>query len=137
VLSLSWFFIADSVEETLVKTLSFSALWPVLIGSLLSWVAWQWRGKAKNMLFRIPPGDVLSGVSWLWSHCLQMIRPLNAWGARMRQGTQWRQKTRQRLLLQFSKLLNLEGRLSLWTNAGALFLALLTVAFSLLVFRSQ
>jgi formate hydrogenlyase subunit 3/multisubunit Na+/H+ antiporter MnhD subunit len=138
VLSLSWFVTVDSVRETLVKTLSFPALWPVLVGSLLSWAAWQWRGKAKNRLLRIPPGDVLSRVSWLWSHCLQMIRPLNAWGARVRQGTQWRQKIRQRLLLQFFKLLpHLERKLSLWTSAGALFLALLTAAFSLLVFGSQ
>lgn len=138
VLSLSWFVTADSVEETFVKTLSFSALWPVLLGSLLSWAAWRWRGRAHKTLVHLPPGDILLGASWLWSHCRQLIRSSNVQGARVRQGTQWRQKSRQRLFLQFSELLsNLEERLSLWTSAGALFLALLIVAFSLLVFRSQ
>lgn len=138
VLSLSWAITADAAGKALVQTLTFSALWPVLIGSLLSWAAWQWRGRAHKTLLRIPPGDILLGASWLWSHCLQVTRLLNARGARVRQGTQWRQKTRQLLLLQFSKVLfNLEGRLSLWTSAGILLLALLTAAFSLLVFYSH
>lgn len=137
-LSLSWFVTVDSAGETLMKTLSFSTLWPVLVGSLLSWVAWRRRGALNNITVRIPPGDVLLGMSRIRSHCLPMTRLLNARGARVWQGTQWRRKIRQRLLPQFFKLVStLEEKLSLWASAGTLLLALLTAAFSLLVFRSH
>jgi formate hydrogenlyase subunit 3/multisubunit Na+/H+ antiporter MnhD subunit len=133
-LSLSWYFAAHSGAETFIKTPSFSTLWPVLVGALLSWVAWRQRAMLAPIVVRIPPGDAMWGVGWLWGQCRCLSPVLNA--AEAWQKVQRGQEIPRRLLWHTASLLPpLERWFSAWTNAGVLFLALLAATFSLLAFR--
>ena len=134
VYSLPWFFTSDTAGKTFMKTLSFSNLWPVLIGSLLSWTAWHWRDMAKKLVVRIPPGDLLSGIAWLWTHCQRIFRPLHATGTARQSLSRSLQELRQKLYSSLP-LPRLEEWLATWTSAGIFFLALLIAAFSLLALQ--
>jgi hypothetical protein len=124
VLLLSWFFVSDSLGKIPMKTLSVSTLWPVIVGSLLSWAAWQWQGLSKKIAVRIPP-------DWLWGRRPRMFHSLNAAGVVRQRLSQPLQEIR-RQLLSARFLSRLEGWFSAWTSAGLMFLALLAAAFSLL-----
>jgi formate hydrogenlyase subunit 3/multisubunit Na+/H+ antiporter MnhD subunit len=131
VLLLSWFFVSDSLGKILMKTLSVSTLWPVIVGSLLSWAAWQWQGLSKKVAVRIPPGDLLVGVDWLWERRPRRRRSLTKALGEIPQLSQSWQKIRQQWL-SARFLSSWEGWFSAWTSAGLMFLALLAATFSLL-----
>lgn len=134
VLLLSWLFVPDSPGKALGKTLSVSAVWPVLVGALVSWTVWRWRGVSKKLVVRIPPGDLLAGAEWLWGRCSLRFRSSNAAGV----ATRWLSQPRQRMRWQFLSigfLPRVEEWFSTWTSAGLMFLALLAAAFSLLALR--
>lgn len=133
VLGVPWLFVTQPYGEIVDKTLSFAAFWPVGVGVVLAGTAWRY-GRRWTLLstLQVPSGDVLITITWLMSwwqrQWRSLLAPLMAgqpivWGARS-----CRLTGIERAVLQ------VEGQLGRWANAGLLFLFLAGVLFATFVF---
>jgi len=121
---------------TALHTVSFAALWPVLVGASLSLAAWRWGKRAAAWGgLRIPAGDLLSLADWAAARvrqCWQVDGALvrRRWLPSPLSRGEHRGSGRDMPLRLRMWLMQMERRLGGWTAVGVLFL-LLTVALFL------
>ena len=126
-----WLQIPGSSIDLLGKTITLSALWPVLLGAVLVYGAWR-RSTTTDRPWRwhVPQGDVL--ILGIWIIRLVM-RLWDRWMARMVScvvdRTAWVQRVRKSHVLDSSVLTRIELALRDWDTAACVLILLLVVIF--------
>jgi formate hydrogenlyase subunit 3/multisubunit Na+/H+ antiporter MnhD subunit len=133
VVTLIWFFVPEDALTIMLKTLSFAAVWPALIGAFVAWGVWRWQQIAlRKIRFHLPAGDLLVGAERLVACGKQWMTVFHSRGGASRlQGG----KTSRRPGLSLTALLQIEARLQDWAFAGVVFLLIFGFLLATLVWR--